>query len=139
MNIAARRAGKTRSGRPGRPFACKRNRKPRTCRPRLTVNSGSVFFPRILDINALRADGESGSIMDSGARVLQSVLRASEPRPSESDAIGSKIQYAVRFADAMAAAIANDLSPRLNGIAATTKRTAAAVQARKQLDVNFST
>ena len=77
--------------------------------------------------------------MDSGAKVLRKVLEASVPRPTESDAIGAKIQYAVRFADAMAQAIADDLSPRLKGINATTKRSAAAAHGRKQLDVNFST
>lgn len=77
--------------------------------------------------------------MEEGARVLQAVLNIAKPRPNESDAIGVKIQYAVRFADAMAQAIADDLSPRLKGIAATTKRSAASAQGRKQLDINFST
>jgi len=39
----------------------------------------------------------------------------------------------------MAVALAAGLSPRLQGIQATTKRSAAAASARKQLDVNFST
>lgn len=76
---------------------------------------------------------------DLGAEVLRSVLEIAKPRPSASSAIGEKIQYAVRFADAMAVAIADDLCPRLQGIQATTKRSAAAASARKQLDVNFST
>src|SRR5688572_12081438 len=76
---------------------------------------------------------------DWGAEVLSKVLQIAEPRPSASSAIGEKIQYAVRFADAMALAFAEDLSPRLQGIQATTKRSAATAAARKQLDVNFST
>jgi hypothetical protein len=93
-----------------------------------------------LDIKALRADRDRGSaIVDSGVNTLREVLRISEPRPSASSPISEKIQYAVRFADAMAVALAEGLSPRLQGIQATTKRSAAAVSARKQLDVNFST
>lgn len=76
---------------------------------------------------------------DKGASVLSAVLKESGTRPTESDTSGDKIQYAVRFADAMALAMARDLSPRLKGIEATTKRSATSAQGRKQLDVNFST
>jgi hypothetical protein len=74
-----------------------------------------------------------------GVNVLKSVLNAAGTRPSEASAVGDKIQYAVRFADAMALALADGLRPRLQGIEATTKRSAASASARKQLDVNFST
>lgn len=76
---------------------------------------------------------------DLGGEVLRTVLEGAGARPSESSAVGDKIQYAVRFADSMATAIAANLRPRLQGVDATTKRTAAAASARKQLDVNFST
>src|SRR5688572_9378986 len=74
-----------------------------------------------------------------GAAVIAAVLKAAEPRPIQSSPEGEKIQYATRFADAMAEQIASDLEPNLRGIAATTKRTAGAVRGKKQLDVNFST
>ena len=62
-----------------------------------------------------------------------------EPRPSRSDPVGAKNQYAVRFADHMATQIASDLFERLEDISATTKRTAASARGKKQLDINFST
>lgn len=76
---------------------------------------------------------------DYGAAVLAKVLKASEPRPERSAPVGQKNQYAVRFADHMAAQIADDLFPRLENIAATTKRTARSARGKKQLDINFST
>lgn len=74
-----------------------------------------------------------------GAAVLAAVLDAANPRPNQTDAVGPKNQYAVRFADAMATQIAVDLSHRLVDIQASTKRSAASVRGRKQLDVHFST
>jgi hypothetical protein len=74
-----------------------------------------------------------------GRAVIAAVLEAAKPRPNQSDDVGKKIQYATRFADAMAEQIANHLTPRLKGITGTTKRTAGSVRGKKQLDVNFST
>jgi hypothetical protein len=74
-----------------------------------------------------------------GAIVIAEVLKASDPRPKQTGPVGDKIQYATRFADAMAEQIASHLAPNLKGIAATTKRTAGSVRGKKQLDVNFST
>src|SRR5690606_27093015 len=51
----------------------------------------------------------------------------------------SKNQYAVKFAEAMAEAFAEDLAPRMHGITATSKRSATSARGKKQLDVNFST
>src|SRR5262245_58791970 len=76
---------------------------------------------------------------DAGVTVIAQVLTASEPRPNRSDPVGAKNQYAVRFADQMAAQIASDLFERLEDISATTKRTAASARGKKQLDINFST
>lgn len=76
---------------------------------------------------------------DLGPAVISAVLEASKPRPESSDAVAPKNQYAVRFADAMAARIAEDLFERLENIRATTKRTASSARGSKQLDVNFST
>lgn len=77
--------------------------------------------------------------VDEGAQALAAVLAAAAPRPVQSDAVGPKNQYAVRFADAMASRIADDLFERLENITATTKRDAGAARGAKQLDVNFST
>jgi hypothetical protein len=71
--------------------------------------------------------------------VIQAVLKAAEPRPTRSDAVGTKNQYAVRFAEHMANRIAADLFERLENITASTKRTAGSVRGKKQLDINFST
>ncbi len=74
-----------------------------------------------------------------GATVIAAVLKASEPRPKQTDPVGEKIQYATRFADAMAEQIAQHLKPSLKGVSASTKRAAGSVRGKKQLDVNFST
>jgi hypothetical protein len=74
-----------------------------------------------------------------GAAVIAAVLKASKPRPTQQDDTSEKIQYATRFADAMAEHISAGLKPRLKGIEATTKRSAGSVFGKKQLDVNFST
>jgi hypothetical protein len=74
-----------------------------------------------------------------GDRVIREILKVAEPRPTSADTVQAKNQYAVRFADAMAAAIVDDLKDRMHGIAASAKRTAGAVGGLKQLDVNFST
>jgi hypothetical protein len=82
-------------------------------------------------------DAPSGS--DLGVTVLAEVLQASTPRPTRSDPVGAKNQYAVRFAEHMANRIAADLFERLEDITATTKRTAGSARGKKQLDINFST
>ena len=74
-----------------------------------------------------------------GASVIAQVLEASEPRPERSDPVGKKNQYAVKFAEHMAARITSDLFERLEDIVATTKRSAGSVRGKKQLDINFST
>ena len=74
-----------------------------------------------------------------GVSVLRDVLAAARPRPSPVDAQSAKGKYAVRFADKMAQALARDLSPRMSGIDATTKRRSTSDQGKKQLDVHFST
>lgn len=78
-------------------------------------------------------------LADTGVSVIRDVLEACKPRPSRSDPVGHKNQYAVRFADHMAARIASDLFERLEDITATTKRTAGSARGKKQLDINFST
>lgn len=80
-----------------------------------------------------------GSDDDPGLAVIQAVLRDAGKRPERSDPVGTKNKYAVRFADHMAARIADDLFERLENISATTKRNAGSVRGGKQLDVNFST
>lgn len=74
-----------------------------------------------------------------GPTILSAVLRAAGQRPASSSTQSTKNSYAVRFADVMAEALARGFSPLLEGIEASTKRTAAAVRGKKQLDVNFST
>jgi hypothetical protein len=83
-------------------------------------------------------DRQAGAIRD-GTVVIRDVLAAAGRRPLQSDNVGLKNQYAVRFAEAMAAEIALDLSLRLRDISATTKRTARSARGNKQLDINFST
>lgn len=56
-----RRDRNTRSGRPGKSFACSRYRYPIPCTRRRTSNSGLVSFERILLINSLRWRAESWS------------------------------------------------------------------------------
>jgi len=85
------------------------------------------------------AKDPSPSPSDLGVTVITEVLKASEPRPNRSDPVGTKNQYAVRFAEQMAARIASDLSKRFRDIVATPKRIAASVRGKKQLDINFST
>ncbi len=76
---------------------------------------------------------------DIGLSVISEVVEAAKPRPSRSDSIATKNQYAVRFADQMADRMAQDLIGRFEDITATTKRTARSVRGTKQLDINFST
>jgi hypothetical protein len=71
--------------------------------------------------------------------MLRELLDHCAPRPERSALQAEKNQYAIRFADRMAELLALDLSPRMIGIEATTKRGAASVRGKKQLDVNFST
>ncbi len=74
-----------------------------------------------------------------GNQFIRQVLAAAEPRPERSDSYKKKNAYAVRFADATAAAMAADLAPRMRGIEASPKRVATSALGAKQLDVNFST
>jgi hypothetical protein len=74
-----------------------------------------------------------------GATLIRTVLEAAGPRPTALGSQHEKNQYAVRFADAMAALLAQDLAPMMRGITASAKRTASSVRGAKQLDVNFST
>lgn len=87
---------------------------------------------------AERPEGRSRPIVD-GAAVMAEVLAHSEPRPDVGSAQTQKNQYAVRFAERLAELVARDLQPMFPGIEATTKRNAAAVRGKKQLDINFST
>jgi hypothetical protein len=75
----------------------------------------------------------------SGASVIAEVLAKSEPRPTVSDDVTSKKNYAVRFAAHMGDQLASDLQPYFPRISATTKRSARSVSGNKQLDINFST
>ena len=75
----------------------------------------------------------------SGEEVLKIALDAAEPRPTASSTQSEKTNYAVRFADKMADEFAIDLAPFFPEIEASTARTAASSQGKKQLDVNFST
>lgn len=52
--IAVLYRGKTKSGVPGNPLACNRNRSPTLCRTRRKAISGEVFLVRILDMSAER-------------------------------------------------------------------------------------
>jgi len=68
------------------------------------------------------------------------VLKKAGRRPGKDADTSIKIDYAVRFAELVAERMAVDLSSRLKGITATTKRTAGSMGGKtKQLDVNFST
>lgn len=79
-------------------------------------------------------------VAPDGAKVIASVLKNAGRRPAPHVDPALKIDYAVRFAEAMAQQMADDLSPRLKQISATTKRTAGSMGGKsKQLDVNFST
>src|SRR5262245_50288944 len=74
-----------------------------------------------------------------GIDFIGKVLRAAAPRPDRTAPQSEKSQYAVRFADTAAEAIAADLFERLQNIRASTKRSARSVRGAKQLDINFST
>jgi len=75
-----------------------------------------------------------------GRTLIASVLKKAGSRPVSDAATKLKTAYAVRFAEAIAEQMANDLSGRLRGISATTKRSAGSMGGKtKQLDVNFST
>ena len=74
-----------------------------------------------------------------GATFISRVLAAAAPRPDRTDSWQKKNAYAVRFADAAASAMADDLSPRMRGVEASPKRVATSALGAKQLDVNFST
>lgn len=74
-----------------------------------------------------------------GIQFVREILIAAEPRPERSDSWQKKSAYAVRFADAAAAAMAADLALRMRGIEASPKRVATSALGAKQLDVNFST
>ena len=71
---------------------------------------------------AKKEDPEPSPQVDAGVTVITEVLKASEPRPSRSDPVGAKNQYAVRFADQMANQIASHLFERLADISARVPR-----------------
>lgn len=71
--------------------------------------------------------------------VISAVVAHALPRPSPSDPVTVKSQYAVRFADCFGRLIARDLSTKFPGIEASPRRSAASVRGAKQLDVNYST
>lgn len=73
-----------------------------------------------------------------GRAVIREVLSAAAPRP-KGQSTAEAIQYAVRFADAMAVRLASDLARNFPGIQASSARRAASVRGQKQLDVNYST
>jgi hypothetical protein len=81
----------------------------------------------------------AATIAVKGAAVLREVLASAEPRPDAAASPAGKGQYAVRFAEKMGEVMARDLSPRMAGIQATTKRGSASASGKKQLDINFST
>ena len=74
-----------------------------------------------------------------GVAVIAEVLQHAGKRPQVNDGVGEKNKYAVRFAEHVGRRIAADLSPRMKGITASSKREAGAVGKKKQLDINFST
>ena len=65
-----------------------------------------------------------------GPAMLRKVLEQSAPRPERKASQAEKNQYAVRFADRMAELLARDLSPRMQGIEASTKRGASSVRGK---------
>jgi hypothetical protein len=75
----------------------------------------------------------------SGVEFITAVLHRSQPRPTSLDSTKERNAYAIRFADAAAAAMAADLSTGMEGVEASPKRVASAAHGIKQLDVNFST
>ncbi len=77
--------------------------------------------------------------VNDGSEIIGEVLKASRPRPQLADLQDAKNKYAVRFAEQIAKHIADDLAEKLQGINASTKRTAGSLRGQKQLDVNFST
>lgn len=81
---------------------------------------------------------KKNELFEDGAQVLKKVLQASESRPRVSDSQSKKNKYASSFANKMAELIARDLGGRLEGIQASSKRSARSVQGPKQLDVNYS-
>ncbi len=78
-------------------------------------------------------------LQPDGRGLIEAVLAESGPRPDRADKSDVKNKYAVRFADSIAARMADDLSFQFPTISATTKRTAASTLKKKQLDINFST
>ncbi len=74
-----------------------------------------------------------------GTATLREILGKAGKRPEPTAAASEKGGYAVRFADAMANALARDLDAKLPGIEASGRRGAASTKGSKQLDVNFST
>ena len=79
------------------------------------------------------------TVASDGAAVIAEVLTAAGQRPEVSSPQTAKNQYAIKFAIGIADAFARDLSPLMQGISASSKRTASSVRGAKQLDVNFST
>jgi hypothetical protein len=79
------------------------------------------------------------SFLVDGTAVIREVLAAAGERPARTSEIREKIDYAIRFAAAMADRMAKDLRPLLPETTSTPNRTAKAAGGTKQLDVNYST
>jgi hypothetical protein len=106
----------------------------------LFVTSQLTSSGRAQSLNAMPSKKKSNAVARrNGPVVIEEVLRAAAPRPTSTDEVGKKTQYAVRFADQMAQYMAADLAPHFPDIEASTKRTAGSLRGKKQLDVNFST
>lgn len=85
-NTTTFQRGNTTSGRPGRSFRNKRNRKPAECRYRRTSNSGWVSRPRIPDIIRERVSG----LILSGIASTHSPVRNNFPRHKKMAQIQNK-------------------------------------------------
>ena len=74
-----------------------------------------------------------------GEDVLSKILADAAPRPTSGSSQSDKNQYAIRFADAFATELARDFTPLMDGIEASSRRSAKSDGGTKQLDINFST
>ncbi len=75
----------------------------------------------------------------NGPSLIKTILVKAAPRPGPLKSLSEKNSYAIRFADAAATLLAQDLTPSMEGIEASPKRAAKSARGGKQLDVNFST
>lgn len=112
---------------------------PSTVLPALSPGLPPVVDAGRLGVTMSDSPGERKQVVVDGAAAIAEVLAYAHPRPDVSATQTQKNQYAVRFAERLAELVARDLQPMFPGIEATTKRNAAAVRGKKQLDINFST